>query len=91
MRVSNELGAGHPKSASFSVWVVTLSSFVIAVVAAIIVMMFRDVMSYAFTGGETIAKATSELAPLLAASIILNGIQPVLSGESSTNLFCLRD
>lgn len=91
VRVSNELGAGHPKSASFSVWMVTLSSFVIAVVAAITVMVFRDVMSYAFTGGETIAKATSELAPLLAVSIILNGIQPVLSGESSINLFCFRD
>ncbi|KAK4360945.1 hypothetical protein RND71_019897 [Anisodus tanguticus] len=80
VRLSNELGAGHPKSASFSVLVVTLSSFVIAVVIAITVMMLRDVISYAFTGGETIAKASSELAPLLAASIILNGIQPVLSG-----------
>ncbi|XP_009614257.1 protein DETOXIFICATION 40 [Nicotiana tabacum] len=80
VRVSNELGAGHPKSAAFSVVVVTLSSFVIAVVIAIVVMLLRDVMSYAFTGGETIAKASSELAPLLAASVVLNGIQPVLSG-----------
>lgn len=83
--MSNELGAGHPKSAAFSVVVVTLSSFVIAVVIAIVVMLLRDVMSYAFTGGETIAKASSELAPLLAASVVLNGIQPVLSGESSVN------
>ncbi|KAJ6416277.1 hypothetical protein OIU84_002175 [Salix udensis] len=32
VRVSNELGAGHPKSASFSVVAVTLSSFIIALV-----------------------------------------------------------
>ncbi|OIT19651.1 PREDICTED: protein DETOXIFICATION 40-like [Nicotiana attenuata] len=80
VRVSNELGAGHPKSAAFSVVVVTLSSFVISVIFAILVLLLRHVMSYAFTSGETIAEAASDLAPLLALSLILNGIQPVLSG-----------
>ncbi|KAH0698014.1 hypothetical protein KY290_013555 [Solanum tuberosum] len=37
-------------------------------------------MSYAFTGGQVIAEAASDLAPLLAISLILNGVQPVLSG-----------
>ncbi|KAI9395690.1 hypothetical protein POPTR_004G016400v4 [Populus trichocarpa] len=80
VRVSNELGAGHPKSASFSVVVVTLCSFIISVIAAIIVMIFRDSMSYIFTEGEVVAKAASDLSPFLAATLILNGIQPVLSG-----------
>lgn len=80
VRVSNELGGGHPKSAAFSVVVVTISSFVISVVFAILVLLFRHVMSYAFTGGQVIAEAASDLAPLLALSLILNGIQPVLSG-----------
>ncbi|XP_075666721.1 protein DETOXIFICATION 40-like [Castanea sativa] len=80
VRVSNELGAGHPKSAAFSVVIVTLSSSVIAVIFAILVLVLRHVISYAFTSGLTVADAVSELSPFLAISIILNGIQPVLSG-----------
>lgn len=87
VRVSNELGGGHPKSAAFSVVVVTISSFVISVVFAILVLLFRHVMSYAFTGGQVIAEAASDLAPLLALSLILNGIQPVLSGIISLLLY----
>ncbi|XVF27862.1 hypothetical protein REPUB_Repub14bG0145700 [Reevesia pubescens] len=80
VRVSNELGAGHPKSAAFTVAVVTLVSFVIAVIEAIVVLSLRDVISYAFTEGETVANAVSDLCPFLAVTLILNGIQPVLSG-----------
>lgn len=80
VRVSNELGAGHPKSASFSVVVVTLSSFLIAAAFGVLVVVFRRRLSYLFTGGQTIADAVSDLAPLLAVSIVMNGIQPVLSG-----------
>uniref|UniRef100_A0A7N2LTD7 Uncharacterized protein n=1 Tax=Quercus lobata TaxID=97700 RepID=A0A7N2LTD7_QUELO len=79
VRVSNELGAGHPKSAAFSVVIVTLSSAVIAVICAILVLALRHVISYVFTSGSTVADAVSELSPFLAISIILNGIQPVLS------------
>ncbi|XP_050213025.1 protein DETOXIFICATION 40-like [Mercurialis annua] len=80
VRVSNELGAGHPKSAAFSVIVVTVCSFIISVIAAVVVMAFRDVLSYAFTGGEVVARAVSDLTPFLAVTLILNGVQPVLSG-----------
>ncbi|XP_025012992.1 protein DETOXIFICATION 40 isoform X2 [Ricinus communis] len=81
VRVSNELGAGNPKSAAFSVVIVNLISFVISVIEAVIVIALRNVISYAFTEGETVAKAVSELCPLLAVSLVLNGIQPVLSGN----------
>ncbi|OMO72301.1 Multi antimicrobial extrusion protein [Corchorus olitorius] len=80
VRVGNELGAGHPKSAAFSVVVVNVFSLIISVVAAIIIMAFRHVISYIFTEGETVAEAVSDLCPLLAFTLILNGIQPVLSG-----------
>ncbi|KAI9198676.1 hypothetical protein LWI28_020392 [Acer negundo] len=40
----------------------------------------KHVISYAFTSGETVADAVSELCPFLAVTLILNGIQPVLSG-----------
>ncbi|KAK2644468.1 hypothetical protein Ddye_019663 [Dipteronia dyeriana] len=80
VRVSNELGAGNPKSAEFSVVMVNLVSFIIAVMEAVVVLALRHVISYAFTSGETVADAVSELCPFLAVTLILNGIQPVLSG-----------
>ncbi|KAI9127720.1 hypothetical protein K1719_000713 [Acacia pycnantha] len=80
VRVGNELGAGHPKSAAFSVVVVTMVSLFIALIFAVLVLIFRHVISYIFTSGTTVADAVSELAPFLAVTLILNGIQPVLSG-----------
>ncbi|XP_031274252.1 protein DETOXIFICATION 40-like isoform X2 [Pistacia vera] len=80
VRVSNELGAGNPKSAAFSVVIVNLVSFIIAVIEAVVVLALRHVISYAFTSGETVANAVSQLCPYLAFTLILNGVQPVLSG-----------
>ncbi|XP_051125442.1 protein DETOXIFICATION 40-like isoform X2 [Andrographis paniculata] len=81
VRVGNEIGAGHPKSAAFSVVVVNVVSFMVAVAVAIIVLSQRHVISYMFTGGERVATAVSDLCPFLAATLILNGVQPVLSGN----------
>ncbi|XP_058072490.1 protein DETOXIFICATION 40-like [Magnolia sinica] len=80
VRVSNELGARNPKSASFSVMIVTLTAFIISVIVALVVLSLRDVISYAFTEGEAVANAVSDLCPLLCITLILNGVQPVLSG-----------
>ncbi|XP_021907521.1 LOW QUALITY PROTEIN: protein DETOXIFICATION 40 [Carica papaya] len=80
VRVSNELGAGNPKAASFSVVLVTIFSFIISVIIGLIVLALRDVLSYVFTEGEVVAAAVSDLCPLLVLTLILNGIQPVLSG-----------
>ncbi|KAK2974815.1 hypothetical protein RJ640_005599, partial [Escallonia rubra] len=80
VRVGNELGAGHPRAAAFSVLMVNTVSFIVAVVEAITVLSLRHVISYAFTSGEVVAKAVSELCPLLAITLLLNGVQPVLSG-----------
>ncbi|KAJ4783025.1 Protein DETOXIFICATION [Rhynchospora pubera] len=80
VRVSNELGAGNPKAASFSVVVVTAMSFVIAVLLAVIIFCFRNYISYIFTEGQQVSDAVAAMTPLLAATLILNGIQPVLSG-----------
>ncbi|KNA13978.1 hypothetical protein SOVF_111680 [Spinacia oleracea] len=80
VRVSNEVGRGNPKSAAFSVIMVTSLSVIFAIIEAVAVLSLRHVISYAFTSGEAVANAVSELCPLLALSLILNGIQPVLSG-----------
>ncbi|XP_052181223.1 protein DETOXIFICATION 40-like [Diospyros lotus] len=80
VRVGNELGGGNPKSAAFSVLVVNLVSLAIAVAEAMVVLALRHVISFAFTGGEAVADAVSDLCPFLAVTLILNGVQPVLSG-----------
>jgi MATE family multidrug resistance protein len=79
--VSNELGAGNPKSAFFSVWVVTMLCGTITVILAIVILCLRNYISYLFTEGETVSNAVADLCPLLATTLILNGIQPVLSGK----------
>jgi MATE family multidrug resistance protein len=83
VRVSNELGARNPKSAAFSVVVVTVISFIISFIisinAALIVLASRDVISYAFTEGEVVAATVSDLCPLLALTLVLNRVQPILS------------
>ncbi|KAL8130152.1 hypothetical protein V2J09_019307 [Rumex salicifolius] len=80
VRVGNELGAGHPKSAAFAVVVVTATSTVIAAMIAVLVLVFRSYLSYIFTSGTEVSDAVAQLSPFLAVTIILNGIQPVLSG-----------
>ncbi|KAL9681318.1 hypothetical protein QQ045_013101 [Rhodiola kirilowii] len=80
VRVSNELGAGHPKAAPFSVAIAILSSFTISIFLAILVLCLRHQLSYIFTTGTVMSKAVAELSPFLAAVIILNGVAPILSG-----------
>ncbi|VAH85676.1 unnamed protein product [Triticum turgidum subsp. durum] len=63
VRVSNELGAGNPKSAFFSVWVVTGLSATISTILAVVILCLRNHISY-----------------LLAITLVLGGIQPVLTG-----------
>ncbi|KAF2540611.1 hypothetical protein F2Q68_00031712 [Brassica cretica] len=80
VRVSNELGAGNPRAAAVSTVVTTAVSFLLAVFEAVVVMSWRNVISYAFTDSPVVAEAVADLSPFLAITIILNGIQPVLSG-----------
>ncbi|GAB4859494.1 hypothetical protein Ancab_010961 [Ancistrocladus abbreviatus] len=80
VKVSNELGAGNPNSDAFSVATVTGAPLIIAILEAAVVLALRHVTSYAFTNGEILANAVSELWLFLAVFLILIGVQPVLSG-----------
>ncbi|GKV29843.1 hypothetical protein SLEP1_g38733 [Rubroshorea leprosula] len=80
VRVSNELGAGNAKLAKFAVVVVCITSMSIGVVAMAVVFATRDYFPYLFTSSETVAKAVTKLAGLLAFTVFLNSLQPVLSG-----------
>ncbi|XP_057441388.1 protein DETOXIFICATION 41-like [Lotus japonicus] len=80
VRVSNELGAAHPRVARFSVFVVTGTSFLISIAFSAFVLIFRVPMSKLFTSDSEVIEAVTDLTPLLAISVLLNGIQPILSG-----------
>ncbi|KAJ6352448.1 hypothetical protein OIU76_001639 [Salix suchowensis] len=84
VRVSNELGAGHAKVAKFAVMVVTGTSTIISIFFSAIVLSFRVGLSKLFTSDVEVIEAVSDLTPLLAISVFLNGIQPILSGQKAT-------
>ncbi|XP_040996843.1 protein DETOXIFICATION 33-like [Juglans microcarpa x Juglans regia] len=80
VRVSNELGAGNARAAKFSVLVVSVTSVAIGVVCMVLVFATRDYFPYLFTTSEAVGKETTKLAVLLGVTVLLNSLQPVLSG-----------
>ncbi|PON70181.1 Multi antimicrobial extrusion protein [Parasponia andersonii] len=80
VRVSNELGAGNARAAKFSVLVVSVTSMAIGFVVMCVVFATEDYFPYLFTTSEAVAKETTKLAFLLAITMLLNSLQPVLSG-----------
>ncbi|KAF9588875.1 hypothetical protein IFM89_016838 [Coptis chinensis] len=80
VRVSNELGKGDAKAAKFSVIVIMTTSLVLGVIFTILSLSFGHVLSYLFTSSTEVADAVSSLSFLLAMSVFLNSIQPVLTG-----------
>lgn len=80
VRVSNELGAGNARLAKLSVIVVTLTSLSIGVIFMVVVLATRDYFPHLFTNSEAVAKEATRLAILLALTVVLNSVQPVLSG-----------
>ncbi|KAG5543292.1 hypothetical protein RHGRI_016133 [Rhododendron griersonianum] len=80
VRVSNELGAGNAQTAKFAVVVVSLTSMAIGVVCMAVVFGTRDYFPYLFTNSEAVAAETTKLAILLGFTVLLNSLQPVLSG-----------
>ncbi|GLT81418.1 hypothetical protein SLA2020_528070 [Shorea laevis] len=80
VRVSNELGRGSSKAAKFSIVMTVLTSFCIGLVLFIVFLFLRGRLAYIFTTSHEVAMAVADLSPLLAFSILLNSVQPVLSG-----------
>ncbi|KAH9302476.1 hypothetical protein KI387_014059 [Taxus chinensis] len=80
IRVGNELGAGRPKAARFSVVVVVSTCLLISLILSGGVLALKKELSEAFTSATEVIKAVASMTPLLALSVLLNGVQPVLSG-----------
>ena len=80
VRVANELGAGSARRAKFAIFNVVTTSFLIGFVLFVLFLFFRGSLAYIFTESKEVVDAVADLAPLLAFSILLNSVQPVLSG-----------
>jgi MATE family multidrug resistance protein len=80
VRVSNELGANRPKAAKFSVVVAVLTSGSIGAVFFVVFLAWRTGLPRFFSEDDDVLREASRLGYLLAGSIFLNSVQPVLSG-----------
>ncbi|KAF2609308.1 hypothetical protein F2Q68_00044233 [Brassica cretica] len=80
VRVSNELGRGNSKGAKFATLTAVFTSLSIGIVLFFVFLFLRGKVSYIFTTSEAVAAEVADLSPLLAFSILMNSVQPVLSG-----------
>ncbi|XP_043687913.1 protein DETOXIFICATION 21-like [Telopea speciosissima] len=80
VRVANELGSGDAGAAKFAIKVNLSTSVSLGVIFSVLFLVFGHVLSYAFTSSTVVARAVSSLSGLLALSVLLNSVQPVLSG-----------
>ncbi|CAA7389086.1 unnamed protein product [Spirodela intermedia] len=80
VRVANELGAGNADKAKFSILICVATSSAIGFTLFLIFLFLRGRISYIFSTSSLVAGAVANLSPLLAFSILLNSVQPVLSG-----------
>ena len=85
VRGSNELGAGNVEAACFSVFVSVTTYSIISIIFVIVFVLCKNVLGYLFTSIPSVTERVSELVPFLTASILLNGIQAVLSGKYLTS------
>ncbi|XP_062096000.1 protein DETOXIFICATION 27-like isoform X3 [Humulus lupulus] len=80
VRVANELGAGNAKGAKFATMVSVFTSICVGLGFCLIVVVFHKKLAMIFTSSFPVIKMVNELAIMLVFSILLNCIQPVLSG-----------
>ncbi|XP_030463279.2 protein DETOXIFICATION 27-like [Syzygium oleosum] len=80
VRVANELGAGNGKAAKFATEVSVMTSVVIGLVFWPLIMFSDDKLALIFTTSKPVLEEVNRLSVLLAFTILLNSVQPVLSG-----------
>ncbi|KAG7029651.1 Protein DETOXIFICATION 27 [Cucurbita argyrosperma subsp. argyrosperma] len=80
VRVANELGAGNGKAAKFATIVSVAQSTVIGIAICLVIVLFHGKIALIFSSSRDVVEAVDSLSNLLAITILLNSIQPVLSG-----------
>ncbi|KAA8530795.1 hypothetical protein F0562_005581 [Nyssa sinensis] len=80
VRVANELGAGNGKAAKFATIVSVMTSAVIGLFFWQLIMIFHNELASLFSSSKPVLTEVNKLTLLLAFTILLNSVQPVLSG-----------
>ncbi|CAO2830581.1 unnamed protein product [Amaranthus hypochondriacus] len=80
VRVANELGAGNGKGAKFATLVSVTTSTVIGFFFWLLVLFFHEKIAFIFSTSPPVVEEVKKLSVLLAFTILLNSVQPVLSG-----------
>ncbi|KAK6135004.1 hypothetical protein DH2020_031231 [Rehmannia glutinosa] len=80
VRVANELGAGNGKGAKFATIVSVTQSILIGLVFWVLIMFFHNEVALIYTSSKIVLEAVSKLSILLAFTVLLNSVQPILSG-----------
>ncbi|KAH7520484.1 hypothetical protein FEM48_Zijuj08G0148700 [Ziziphus jujuba var. spinosa] len=80
VRVANELGAGNGRAAKFATVVSVTTSIIIGIFFWSLIIMFHREIALIFTSSKPVLQEVSRLSVLLALTILLNSVQPILSG-----------
>lgn len=80
VRVSNELGLLHARAAKYSVYVAVFQSLFIGLFFMVLILVARDYFAVIYTDSKELQQAVAKLAWLLGVTMVLNSIQPVISG-----------
>ncbi|KAK6151028.1 hypothetical protein DH2020_015960 [Rehmannia glutinosa] len=78
--ISNKLGAGKPEAARVTVHAVLALSIAEFLIASITIVICGHILGYAFSEEKEIVDYVQKMAPFLGLSIIMDGLQAVLSG-----------
>lgn len=81
VRVSNELGKARPRAAEYSVYVTVVESLLLGLLFMVAIFFAKDHFAVIFTSSVTVQKYVAKLAYLLGITMVLNSVQPVISGE----------
>lgn len=87
VRVANELGAGNGRGAKFATAVAVTQSIVIGLFFWILIIFFHNELALIFSTSQPVLEAVHKLSILLAFTVLLNSVQPILSGKFTAHFF----
>lgn len=79
-RVSNELGAGNPKTAKGAVRVVVIIGIAEAIIVSTFFLCFRNILGYAYSNDQQVVDYIADMVPLLCVSVSADSLIGALSG-----------
>ena len=79
-RVSNELGAGHPRAACLAVYFVLAMAIIQGIFVGAVMILIRNIWGCAYSSEAEVVRYVATMLPILATSIFLDALQCVLSG-----------